>query len=153
MFNKQLRQNIEALDAQIGELSKELEGIGKDTKYEVTIRKLKDLTELRGNLTKGKEDKVLSDAVVELDKQIEELAKIIATVQIDEEYEAKVRKLEDLTKVRSQLSEVRSKESNAAAVISGVVGISSVIMVLKHEKTDIITSKAFSIATKLFRGV
>jgi predicted RNase H-like nuclease (RuvC/YqgF family) len=151
MFNKQLRHNIGALDAQIGELSKELEGLKKDTKYDVKIRTLGDLIEFRSKLVKNQGDEK-SDVVIELDKQIEELTMIIYNVESDEEYTAKLQKLEDLTKIRCQLSDAKVKESNAPAVMSSLVGLGAIVLVLKHEKADIITSKAFSIATKMFRG-
>lgn len=153
MFNKQLRDNIELLDVQIGELSKELEGLKRDTKYDVKIRTLGDLTDLRCKLIKGLEDKPKSEIVIELDKKIEELTAIIINVESDEEYLAKVNKLESLTKIRCQLSETKVKESNAPAIISGIVGISAILLVLNYEKTEIVTSKALSIATKMFRGM
>lgn len=153
MFNKQLRKNIVALDAQIGELSAELEGLKKDTKYDVKIRTLMDLTELRSKLAgKDEKGKPSSDVIIELDKQIEELTKMVAHLASDEVYTAKVKKLEDLTNIRCQLSEAKVSESNVPAIISGVVGITGILLVLKHEKAEIITSKAFSIATKMFRG-
>ena len=151
MFNKQLRQNIGFLDAQIGELTKELEGLKKDTKYDVIIRTLSDLTDLRVKLVKDK-DNEKSDTIVEIDKQIEELTRMVIHLESDEVYTAKVNKLEELVKLRCLLSEAKVKESNVPAIISGVVGISAILLVLKHEQAEIITSKAFSMATKMFRG-
>lgn len=151
MFNRQLKQNIKALDLEIGKLSKEVEGLKKDTKYEVKMRTLTDLTDLRCKLAKDQKDGKLSDVVIELDKQIEELAMMIAKIEVDEVYDRKLKKLEDLTKIRGELSECKVNESNAPAVITGVLGMTTVLMVLKHEKTDIITSKAFNIATKWFK--
>jgi hypothetical protein len=102
-------------------------------------------------LVKNKEDEK-SEVVIELDKQIEELTKMISHLASDEVYTAKMNKLEELTKIRSLLSEAKVKESNVPAVISGVIGLSAILLVLKHEEANIITSKAFSIATKMFRG-
>ena len=152
MFNKQLRRNIKTLDVQIGELSNELEGLKKDTKYDIKMRTLSDLTDLRSKLV-GRDDKTKSDAVIELDRQIEELTKMIGHLESDEVYTAKLQKLDELTKVRCQLAEAKVKESNAPVIISGVVGISAILLVLNYEKKDIITSKAFSIATKMFKGM
>jgi hypothetical protein len=152
MFGRQLRQNIGALDVQIGRLSKELEGLRKDTKYDVKMKTLMDLTELRSRLAKSKDDKESSDVIVGLDKQIEELTSLIENLGSDEAYTAKIKKLEDLTKIRCQLAEAKVKESNAPAIISGVVGISAIVLVLRYEKAEVITSKAFSMATKMFRG-
>ena len=144
MFNKQLRQNIGFLDAQIGELTKELEGLKKDTKYDAKIRILSDLTDLRVKLVKDK-DNEKSDTVVELDKQIEELTRMVIHLESDEVYTAKVKKLEDLVNLRCQLS-------NVPAILSLVGSVGAIVLVLKHEQAEIITSKAFSIATKMFRG-
>jgi predicted RNase H-like nuclease (RuvC/YqgF family) len=151
MFNKQLRQNIGFLDAQIGELTKELEGLKKDTKYDAKIRILSDLTDLRVKLVKDK-DNDKSDTIVELDKQIEELTRVVIHLESDEVYTAKVKKLEDLVNLRCQLSEAKVRESNVPAILSLVGSVGAIVLVLKHEQAEIITSKAFSIATKMFRG-
>ena len=151
MFNRQLKHNIKALDVEIGKLSKDIEGLKKDTKYEVKMRTLTDLAELRSKLAKGQREDQLSDVVVELDRQIEELAIMITKIGYDENYTAKLKKLEDLSKIRSELSECVVKESNTPAVISGVVGISAILIVLNYEKKDIITSKAFGMLPKLFK--
>lgn len=153
MFNRQLRKNIAMLDVEIGELGKELNGLAKDTKYDVSMRALEDLTELRCKMTKSLKDNETSDVLIELDKQIEEHTMIIKGVHSDVAYAEKLKKLEELTKARCQLSEVKSKESNAPVVITGLVGLSAIALVLHYEKTEIVTSKAFSIATKMFRGM
>lgn len=158
MFNKQLRRNIESLDVQIGVLTKELEGLKKDTKYDAKMRMLSDFGELRSKLTmKNEKDGTKSDVIVELDKQIEDLTQIIGELESDEIYVQKVKKLEDLTKVRCQLAEAKARESNIStympAIISGTVGIALTLIVLNYEKEDIITSKnAFGIVTRMFRG-
>lgn len=155
MFNKQLRRNIKQLDVQIGELTEELNGLKKDTKYDIKMRTLEDLVELRGKLMKNKKEDEASDVVIELDRQIEDLTMIISKLHSDVDYSEKVAKLDELTKIRGQLAEVKSKESNAPVVISVISvlgGITTTVMVLKHEKTDIITSKAWNIASGLFRG-
>lgn len=151
MFNKQLRQNIGFLDAQIGELTKELEGLKKDTKYDAKIRMLSDLADLRTKLVKDK-DNEKSDTVVVIDEQIEELTRMVINLESDEVYTAKLNKLEELVKLRGQLSEAKVRESNAPAIISLIGSVGAIVLVLKHEQAEIITSKAFSIATKMFRG-
>lgn len=151
MFNKQLRKNIEAMDLQIGNLSEELHSLKRDTKYDVKIKTLTDLVEVRSKLTKN-EDSSRNDTINELDKRIEEITMVLGQLEYDEEYSAKVKRLEELTSIRCQLADAKVKESNAPAIISGVIGVSAVLLVLHHEKTDIITSKAFSMATKMFRG-
>jgi chromosome segregation ATPase len=158
MFNKQLRRNIKSLDEQIGKLTLELVGMKKDTKYDAKMRTLSDLSELRSKLAmKNEKDGTKCDAIVEIDRQIEELTQLIGELESDEVYIAKVKKLEDLTKVRCQLAESKAKESNMStyvpAIISGVVGISLTMIVLKYEKEDIVTAKnTFGIVTRMFRG-
>jgi polyribonucleotide nucleotidyltransferase len=152
MFNRQLRHNIKSLDLQIGELSKELEGLKKDTNYDSKIRTLSDLTDLRNKLAKDEKIKISEDVFAEMDRQIEELTMLVGNLESDEVYTAKVHKLEDLIKARCQLSEAKVNESNAPAIIGLVGGFSAIALVLYYEKTDIITSKAISIATKMFGG-
>lgn len=152
MFNKQIRRNIKDLDVQIGKLTKEIEEMTNDNKYEVTMDKLKDLTELRGLLAKGLKEDETSDSLLELDKQIEELAKAIQMLRRDESYSDKMKKLEELTKIRCQLEESKVKNSVKPVVTSGLLSIASIAIILKYEETDVITSKAMSIATSMFRG-
>jgi hypothetical protein len=155
MFKKkQLNVNINDLDLQISRLTKELEVTKRDSKYEATMEKLKALAELKTTLGKT-DDKVNdqpSDAVIELDKQIEELTKIIHNLSRDEEYSDKLAKLEALTKVRTQLAESRTLASVKPVVVSGLLSIASVAIVLKYEETGVITSKAFDMAKGMFRG-
>lgn len=156
MFNRRLNANIKKLDLQIGQISDELSQMAKDGKYDVTVEKLKTLTEVRTQLAKGLKDNEKSDALVEMDKQIEELTMKLAHLIKDEVYAEKLEKLDELTKVRCQLADSKFKGSKLAVwappVIAGSFGIASTLMILKHEKTDIITSKAWNTAMSLFRG-
>lgn len=153
MFNKQLKVNIVELDVQIRRLSSELEDLKKDSKYEIKMEKLEALVELKCKLAKTVKEGETTDAIIELDKQIEELAKAMINLEKDEAYASKIKQLEDLTNVRTQLAECKVKESHAKEIISGILGVSAMMLVLNYEKTDIVTSKAFGIASKLFRGV
>lgn len=152
MFNKQLKRNIKDLDLQIGKLSKELELLKKDNKYESTIDKLKSLTEIRASLAKSLKEKESSDALLEMDKQIEELTKILMNLRRDEEYSDKLKTLEDLTKVRVQLKESQINGSVKPIVVSGLLSLASIAIVLKYEETDVVVSKAYGIATSMFKG-
>lgn len=149
MFNKQLKMNIADIDAQIGVISKEIEEHKRDNKYEVKMEKLTTLVELRSKLGKVDDEKK-SETIIELDKQIEELAKVIAHLEKDEAYAEKLKKLEDLTKIRIQLAEAKVKESWAPHVISGALGLGAVALVLNYEKTEIIRGQAFGVAMRLF---
>lgn len=149
MFNKQLKLNIADIDTQIGVLSKEIEEHKRDSKYEIKMEKLTALTEIRSKLGRVDDEKK-SEAIIELDKQIDELTKVVGRLEKDEEYSAKLKKLEDLTKIRTQLSDSKVRESLAPHLISGALGLGAVLLVLNYEKTDIIRGQAFGLATKLF---
>lgn len=106
MFNKQLKQNIKAIDERIAVLMEELDN---DESGEQTI--------------------------------------FISM------------KLERLIEMRDKLSQNKVNESNSKEIISGALGIGASLvgivglkMVLKYEETDVVTSKAFSMLPKLFRG-
>lgn len=154
MFKKkQLNVNIKDLDLQIGKLNKELEEMEKDSKYEATMDKLKNLAEIRVNLAKGlKDGEKASPAMLELDKQIEELTKMMVYLGRDEKYSDKLAKLEELTKIRCQLAESKVKASVKPAVVTGLFGMASMVVVLKYEQAEVITSKAFGMATSMFKG-
>jgi predicted RNase H-like nuclease (RuvC/YqgF family) len=149
MFNKQLKTNISDIDAQIGVISKEIQEHQRDIKYDIKMDKLQALVELRIKLTKV-DDKNKSEAVIELDKQIEELTKVIEHLERDDEYLAKVKKLEDLTKIRNQLSDSKVNESVTPQLISGALSVGAVLLVLNYEKTEIIRGQAFGVAMRLF---
>jgi predicted RNase H-like nuclease (RuvC/YqgF family) len=152
MFRKQLTINIEDLDRQIGTLSNELEELKKDSKYEATMDKLKMLTELRTSLAKGLKENEKSDALSEMDRQIEELTLVVNHLGRDDVYSEKLAKLEALTKVRCQLGESKVKNSVKPVIVSGLLGMTSMLIVLKYEKDNvIITSKAFSMVSSMFK--
>lgn len=69
----------------------------------------------------------------------------------EKDYEVLLGKIERLTELRSKLTESRVRGSNAPQVLSGIVQVASIFAVLHYEKTDIVTSKAFSMATRLFK--
>lgn len=155
MFKKQLNVNIKDLDVRIGKLNEELEELERDNKYEATMDKLKSLIELRASLTKSfKENELgnVDDSVLEMDKQIEELTKKIGYLGSNTKYTEKLTELEELTKVRCQLAESRVNGSLKPAIVTGLFGIASIAMVLKYEESEVITSKAFNVATSMFRG-
>lgn len=69
-----------------------------------------------------------------------------------EDYYAIKEKIDGLVKVRSELAENVTKGSIKPIVASGVVQMISIVTVLQFEKTDVITSKVFGMATKMFKG-
>lgn len=75
---------------------------------------------------------------------------------IDEEIlnESDATKLAQLMEVRKLLHEEIKKDSwhssvDPNTIVSGLVSITSILMILKYEQTDIITTKAMSIFNKM----
>lgn len=75
---------------------------------------------------------------------------------IDEEIlnESDATKLAQLMEVRKLLHEATKKNSwhnsvDPNTIVSGLVSITSILMILKYEQTDIITTKAMSIFNKM----
>lgn len=91
--------------------------------------------------------------IKQLDLQIGILTKELYVLGTDDEteYEMKVQKMEDLTKLRCQLAESKVKDSHAGVLITGAFGIVGTLIVLHYEKTDVVTSKAFGMV-KMFKG-
>lgn len=87
-----------------------------------------------------------------IDLQIGKLIDELGGLEGTEEHKTIVQEIDDLTKIRKELTESKVKDSNAPAIISGLVGISAILLVLNFEKTDVVTSKAYSMATRLLRG-
>ena len=91
--------------------------------------------------------------IVRVEKRIEEL-----TMELDgldgyaQEYNDIVSNITSLNKVRTDLTEskvpTKLSKVDINTVISGVVGIASILLVTKYEETDIVTSKAVNIAMK-----
>lgn len=154
MTNKQLRLNIKHLDSQIKTLCEEVETLEKDNDYDIVVGKLRDLVEIREKLAKSQEDNdILSDAVKELDAQIETQANMLNGLDRDAEYNSKLNKLEELVKIRVELAESKTKDSQLPAIISGTIGLVSMLMVLNYEKDNVVTTKAFNMMPRMFRGV
>ena len=98
-------------------------------------------------------NKQLNANIKEIDMKISKLMVELDSVVQDDEYEMILMKIDDLAKLRDKLSANKVNEGYSKEIVSGVIGLAAITIVLKHEKADIITSKAFGIATKLFRGV
>lgn len=97
-------------------------------------------------------NKQLKKNIKDLDAQIQSLIEELFAAEDVEEHGEILKRIDELTEVRNKLSHDKVNESHAGAIISGALGIASMAMVLKFEKADIITSKAFGMATSMFRG-
>ncbi len=93
----------------------------------------------------------LQENIDALDLEIGVLTKELIDAEGDD-YGVISSKIETLTEVRASLANDKVNGSYSKEIISGAVALAGLVLVLKHEKTDIITTKAFSMATKLFRG-
>lgn len=88
-----------------------------------------------------------------VDAQITKLMGELETAKTQDDYDTIESKLETLTKLRKTMSEDKVNASYKKEIISGLVGLGGLVLVLKHEKTEVITTKAFGMLPKLFRGV
>lgn len=97
----------------------------------------------------------LKKNINEIDVKISKLNEELNSIEGMSEEDLKLieGRAELLINLRNKLSEVKTRESIAPIVIPGVVGLSAILLVLNYEKREIITTKAFSIATKMFRGL
>lgn len=97
-------------------------------------------------------NKQLKANIKAMDKHIGKLMQELVVEPHSDTYEEIQSKIDDMTKVRTQMSESIARESNSKEVLTGVIGLVATTVVLKHENLNVITSKAFSLATKMFRG-
>lgn len=97
-------------------------------------------------------NKQLKVNIKELDKEIGTIVCSMNETDDVESLQVMIETLGKLTELRDKLSSNKVNESYAKEIISGAIAIGGLLIVLKHEESNIITSKAFSMATKLFRG-
>lgn len=71
------------------------------------------------------------------------------TVETREDTE---RQIDQLIGFRNELSKGKESKVWVAPVISGVFSMSGILLVLYFEKADIITTKAFNMATRMIKG-
>lgn len=97
--------------------------------------------------------KQLTKNIKDLDLKISKLTNELEELEGDENnYDSKMNKLEKLIELRCKLSESKVNNSVKPLIVSGLFGLTSVVVVLKYEQTEVITSKAFNMATSMFRG-
>ena len=88
-----------------------------------------------------------------IDVRIEALLEDLSNYDIySDEYESITDRLEQLVKVRNELKPVRSgdkvKVIDLTTIVNGAVSVLSLMMILEYEKTEVVTTKALSVATK-----
>lgn len=97
-------------------------------------------------------NKQLKQNIIALDLQIDELMKKLIAAKDEEGRKVIFSEIEQLSELRCKLANSKVSESYTKEVLAGLISVSGMILVLKHEKADVITTKAFSMAQKLFRG-
>lgn len=88
-----------------------------------------------------------------IDEEIGQITLGLTQTENESDMKVMVNRIEELTNIRNVLSNNKVNESYAKEIISGTLALVGIGVVLAYEKEDIIRStKAFSMATKLFRG-
>ena len=88
-----------------------------------------------------------------IDVRIEALLEDLSNYDIySDEYESMADRLEQLVKVRNELKPVRASDKvkviDLTTIVNGAVSVLSLMMILEYEKTEVVTTKALSVATK-----
>lgn len=96
--------------------------------------------------------KTLKQNIEDLDLQIETLIGKLGETEDEETFNEISSQIEKLTSIRIDLSSDEVNCSNRDAWIAGGFGLASVLLVLYYEKTDVITSKAYNTATRMFKS-
>lgn len=151
MFNK-LNGNIKNLDLEIRKISEELEEMPGLSEYEATIERLKDLTELRSDLADSLEDGDSRESLTLIDNQIKIQLVKLKGLDRGSDYADKLKTLDELSKIRGQLNSSKGNETLKSSLLSGAMSLTSLVMILKHEETNVITTKAYDIFRGAFRG-
>lgn len=85
-----------------------------------------------------------------LDVMISELQEELKELK-GEEYQDALQRVDALVETRCKLAESSDKGSIKTALVSGAFSIASILIVLKYEEKDIITSKAYQLVPKMFK--
>ena len=91
------------------------------------------------------------DTMEELDNEIKGLVEVLGNISADtDDYQVVADNLKRLTDIRESLKdEKRFEKIKPDTLVNGVISLASIMLILKHEKFDIITTKAFTVATRL----
>ena len=85
----------------------------------------------------------------ELEKQIDERIANLGKTKEDAEKDEQA--VENLKKLIDAKSEYEGSKINPNTVISAMASIGGIVLVLKHEKFDVITSKAWTLIQKVWK--
>lgn len=95
--------------------------------------------------------KQISDNIEMIDVAIGEVVLEISDSDSGDDITELLDKLDRLNKIRSEMTDSRAKESSKSLVVSGITQLAGILLVLQYEKADVVTSSAFSMATKIFK--
>lgn len=94
------------------------------------------------------------DEMIDIQLKLSEVAEVGS-----DEHQACMKQIKELTELRTRLAESKVSERlfdkvklSPDVLVSGAISVASILIILKYEEKDVITSKAFGLATKLFRG-
>ena len=92
--------------------------------------------------------------IEDLDLKISKLSEELELLEEDEtdKYDRIMTKMDKLTELRCKLAESKVNGSLKPVVVSSLLGIASLVIVLRYEEKDVITSKAISMLPGMFRG-
>lgn len=96
--------------------------------------------------------KTIDDNLKELDNQIGELLTDYEGCKEESRRSALMNEIKELTDIREKLKASRETGSNSHLWVSGTISIATILLVMKYEETNVITSKAYNIATRIFRN-
>lgn len=96
-------------------------------------------------------NKQLKANIKKIDVKIGELMEDLTQAEKPDDQEMILVRIDELTKVREKLSNNKVSESYSKELISGAIGLTSMVLVLRFEKADIITSKAFDVAKSMIK--
>lgn len=97
-------------------------------------------------------NKQLKRNIKELDVRIGKLYEELNKAESEDERKQIMEQVKELANLRSKLSTVKTREALAPILVPALVGITTMFMVIRHEETNIITSKALGIAQKFIKG-
>ena len=100
-----------------------------------------------------KNNRQLNANIEKIDVLIARIAGELMYETEPDEVEVRLQRIDELTKIRLKLVESKVTASYSKELVTGAISLVGMALVLKHEKAEIITSKAYTIATKMFRGV
>lgn len=88
--------------------------------------------------------KQLNKNIAELDNQIAKLGEELRDETVPVKRKGLISEMKELIELRDMMSENKVNESLTKEIIGGVLSVGSLVLVLRYEKAEIITSKAFS---------